>query len=120
MKKTLIAAAILLPLSLSGCVISVDGDGDYSHHSDASDREYKNRKYISTLQLDSSLDSVRNRMGVPDFNELHQRGDDNIQVLYYRTHRREGDGMTTKDECTPLVFKNGSLIGWGETAYDNI
>jgi hypothetical protein len=38
-------------------------------------------------------------------------------VLFYRTHRRDGDGVTTKDECTPLVFKNGLLIGWGDAAY---
>jgi len=28
-----------------------------------------------------------------------------------------GDGITTKDECTPLVFRNGNLVGWGDSAY---
>lgn len=120
MKKTLLAAAILLPLTLTGCVISVDGDGDYSHHSGWQDREEKNRKSISRLEVDTKVTTIQSRMGVADFNELQRKGDDNYQVLYYRTHRRDGDGVTTKDECTPLVFKNGLLIGWGERAYQAI
>ncbi|MEX2498222.1 MAG: DUF3192 domain-containing protein [Wenzhouxiangellaceae bacterium] len=27
-----------------------------------------------------------------------------------------GDGETTRDETTPLVFANDELIGWGEMA----
>jgi hypothetical protein len=38
------------------------------------------------------------------------------QVLYYRTHRTHSDGETTKDETTPLVFKDSALIGWGMDA----
>lgn len=117
MKKTLIAAALVLPLALSGCVISVDGDGEYSHHSDWQDREHKNRKHIANLETNTDISSIKSRMGTPDFNESHPKGDDQFQVLYYRTQRMDGDGVTTKDECTPLVFKNGLLIGWGESAY---
>lgn len=121
MKKSLIAAAIILPLSLSGCVISVGGeDGDYSYSSSWEKKERKNRKAIANLSPDTSVTAIKRDMGTPDFSELHQRGNDEIQVLFYRTQRTEGDGVTTKDECTPLVFKNGQLIGWGDTAYDNI
>ena len=56
-------------------------------------------------------------MGLADFNEFHQKDQDRFQVLYYRTQRKNGDGVTTKDECTPLVLKNGLLVGWGDTAY---
>ncbi|PKL94995.1 MAG: hypothetical protein CVV18_07155, partial [Gammaproteobacteria bacterium HGW-Gammaproteobacteria-8] len=38
------------------------------------------------------------------------------RVLFYRTQRVEGDGVTTRDETTPLVFVEGRLAGWGETA----
>lgn len=121
MKKALLAAAVLVPLTLTttGCVISVDGDGEYNHHSEW-DREHKNRREIAKLETSLSVSTVKRRMGTPDFNELHQREGDEYQVLYYRTNRREGDGMTTKDECTPLVFKNGELVGWGENAYQEI
>lgn len=119
MKKTLLAAAIFLPLTLSGCVISVDGDGESSYHSSWEDREQDNRQFIADLTTNTNIATIKKRMGVPDFNELHKKGDDEIQVLYYRTQRHTGDGITTKDECTPLVFKNGQLIGWGDSAYQN-
>ena len=117
MKKSLLVLAALAPIALSGCVISVDGDGEYGYHSDWQDREYKNRKQIARLETNTDISTIKQRMGIPDFNELHSRDNDEYQVLYYRTHRRDGDGVTTKDECTPLVFKNGVLIGWGDTAY---
>ena len=120
MRKALLVAALVAPLTLTGCVVSVGGDGDGSYHSSWEDREYKNRRKISNLALDMSITNVKDSLGVPDFNELHQKSDDKIQVLYYRTQRKEGDGITTKDECTPLVFKNGVLVGWGDSAYDRI
>ncbi|MBE1299999.1 MAG: DUF3192 domain-containing protein [Alteromonadaceae bacterium] len=122
MKKAIVtlAAASVLTIGLSGCVISVDGDGFEGHHASWEDREYKNRKIIADLNLDMTTEQVRGRLGTPDFNELVQREDDVYQVLFYRTHRTSGDGKTTKDECTPVVMRNGLLIGWGETAYQRI
>ena len=117
-----LAAAILfgLSLGLSGCVISIGGDGEYSHQSDWQDKEQKNRKYISQLQQNVSYDEILKRMGIADFNEFHVKGDDTYQVLYYRTQRIDEDGVTTKEECTPMVFKNSALVGWGESAYSVI
>ncbi|MEP1447598.1 MAG: DUF3192 domain-containing protein [Paraglaciecola sp.] len=120
MNKFAMLAVFGLSLGLSGCVISVDGDGKYGHHSDWQDTEQKNRKYISRLQLDESYDDVLNRMGIADFNEFYTKDKQTYQVLYYRTQRISGDGVTTKDECTPLVFKNGELVGWGETAFNEV
>ncbi|WP_339722939.1 DUF3192 domain-containing protein [uncultured Paraglaciecola sp.] len=120
MNKFALVALFGLSLGLSGCVISVDGDGKYGHHSDWQDKEQKNRKYISRLQIDVSYDEILNRMGIADFNEFYTKDNDTYQVLYYRTQRIEGDGVTTKNECTPLVFKNSALVGWGETAFKGI
>ena len=120
MNKLAVAALLGLSLGLSGCVISVDADCEYGHHSDWQDKEQKNRKYISRLQQNTGYEEILNRMGIADFNELHSKGDDTYQVLYYRTQRIDGDGVTTKNECTPLVFKNSVLVGWGESAYDAI
>jgi hypothetical protein len=120
MNKLAVAALFGLSLSLSGCVISVDGDGEYGHHSDWQDSEQKNRKHISRLQQDTGYEDILNRMGIADFNESYSKDDDTYQVLYYRTQRINGDGVTTKDECTPLVFKNSILVGWGERAYNTI
>lgn len=118
LKACLIATPLLL--SLSGCVISVDGDGFDGHSASWEDRQYKNRRIIADLDLDMSAEQVKSRLGVPDFNELIKRDSDVYQVLFYRTHRERGDGKTTKEECTPLVLKNGALIGWGDQAYHNI
>jgi hypothetical protein len=120
MNKSVVVAILCTSLCLSGCVISVDGDGDYGHTSSWQDSERKNRKYIANLQPDASYEEVLSSMGVADFNEFYKTNEDNYRVLYYRTQRLEGDGVTTKDECTPLIFKNGSLAGWGESAYKMI
>ncbi|MCV2883260.1 DUF3192 domain-containing protein [Aestuariibacter sp. AA17] len=119
MKKLLLAAAVSAPLLLSGCVVSVGGDDDYDSYSHSSwqKKERKNRAHIASLELGMSVESVKNKMGVPDFNEMYNKQDRSVQVLFYRTQRAEGDGATTKDECTPLVFKGGALVGWGERAY---
>ncbi|MEW9797656.1 DUF3192 domain-containing protein [Alteromonas sp. CYL-A6] len=120
MKKLVLVLALAAPFALSGCVVSVGGDGDSHYSSDWKDREYNNRKHIADLEVEMSYESVVRRMGVADFNELHQRADGVYRVLFYRTQRTMDDGVTTKDECTPLVFKDGALIGWGESAYAHI
>ncbi|WP_279513250.1 DUF3192 domain-containing protein [Idiomarina aquatica] len=37
-----------------------------------------------------------------------------------RTHRTHADGMTTRDECTPIVFIDDKLTGTGELALDKV
>ena len=120
MNKSAVAALFGLSLGLSGCVISVGGEGEYGYQSDWQDKEKKNRKHISKLEQDTSYEQILNRMGIADFNEFYTKGNDTYRVLYYRTQRIDGDGITTKDECTPLVFKNTALVGWGETAFNAI
>ena len=58
--------------------------------------------------------SVVDELGAADFNEMISSNGDTVQVLYYRTQRVDDDGITTKNECTPLVFVNNELKGWGE------
>ena len=118
MKKSLVLLLTALPftMALSGCVVSVGGDdGHYGY--DLGDREYENRKKIARLQLNTPFADVQSRLGVADFNEVYQKEGENVQVLYYRTNRKHKDGITTKDECTPLIFRDGLLVSWGEMAY---
>ncbi|MCY7294334.1 DUF3192 domain-containing protein [Alteromonas sp. a30] len=118
--KLAIVAVLPLALSLGGCVVKIDGNGDIrSGYSDWEDREESNRKAISNLKLDLSADQVKSILGTPDFTEFH-KADGEYMVLFYRTQRVKGDGMTTKDECTPLVFKENKLIGWGDATYRKI
>lgn len=120
MKHLPILLALLSPAVLSGCVVSVGGDSDSRYSSDWEEREFNNRKHIANLEREMSYESVVRKLGVADFNELHQKDDGVYRVLFYRTQRTMDDGITSKDECTPLVFRDGILIGWGDSAYSRI
>lgn len=119
MKQSLIILCAIIPMtfSLSGCIVSVGGEGDHSFTSEFGDREYKNRKIIATIDLGFSYGQASNLLGVADFSERYQKNNDRIEILYYRTHRVHKDDLTTKDECTYLYFVNGNLVetGIGET-----
>lgn len=117
MKKELLIVALSAAL-LSGCVISIDDDYEYGdgEHTSWSDIEQDNRQKISNLSVGTSIGEVKRKMGVPDFDELLVKNEKEHRVLYYRTQRIKGDGYTTKDECTPILFVNNELIGFGEAA----
>lgn len=115
MKKTLLALVIVAPLSLSltGCVIAVDGDHDGHVSTNFDDREFENRKKIAGIALNSQYSSVVSQLGVADFTEAYQVNGKEVKVVYYRTQRVHKDGLTTKDECTYLHFEDGVLTDSG-------
>ncbi len=118
MKTTRVAAfslVALLTVGLQGCVIAVGGDG-YSSSSDYRDSEQRNRQYITSLADGTALATVEAELGTPNFADLVTVDGVRYRVLYYRTHRVHADGNTTRDECTPVVFADGLLIGSGELA----
>jgi outer membrane protein assembly factor BamE (lipoprotein component of BamABCDE complex) len=117
MKKVMLSIALASSALLSGCVVSVGGGSDSHYSADWEDREYNNRQHIAALESGMTYESVLRKMGVADFNELFEKQDGTYRVLFYRTQKTMGDGITTKDECTPLVFKNSQLVGWGDSAY---
>jgi hypothetical protein len=84
------------------------------------DRESFNAKYIYKLDLTKTIarDQVIDYLGGPDITEAKRQQQQIYQVLYYRTHRTKTDGITTKDECTAILFKNQQLIAIGETAVE--
>lgn len=84
------------------------------------DRQAYNKQYINELNLEDEIQKKRviEALGSPDITEAKQAGEDNYQVMFYRTQHEQSDGMTTKDECTALLFKNGKLIAWGDGTYD--
>ncbi len=83
------------------------------------DRQAFNKRFISTLSIDEKIDRsyVIQTLGSPDLTEAKRKDDITFQVMFYRTQHIQSDGITTKDECTPMLFENGSLIAWGDTAY---
>jgi hypothetical protein len=120
MKALLLTSLIAGTVLLSGCVISIDDDYEDGYHVSTGaqweKREANNRKYISELSPGVSKTTITDKFGAADFNELVSNNGDAVQVLYYRTQRVDDDGVTTKDECTPLVFVNNELVGWGEVS----
>ena len=52
-------------------------------------------------------------MGDPIANETFCKPD----IWYYQVRTVWADGLTTEDECIPLVFADGTLIGWGNEFY---
>ena len=113
---------LLLPFAvlLSGCVIAVDADGDDEGDwgDDWRDQQERNLDAIADLRVGLSRESVEAEMGRADIVEAFVRDGEEFVVLRYRTQRRHGDGETTRDETTPLVFVDGDLVGWGEDAVE--
>lgn len=81
------------------------------------ERETYNARQIGQLDLGMAKDSVIRILGSPDINEAKASSEGDMQVLFYRTHHVTSDGITTKDECTPLVFRDNKLIAWGNDSY---
>ena len=83
------------------------------------DRESFNKRYIEKLSLDSqtTLNTVLDYLGSPDLTFAKRDNEQVLQIIFYRTQHLTSDGITTMDECTGLLFKNGQLILWGPSAY---
>ncbi|GLP96734.1 DUF3192 domain-containing protein [Paraferrimonas sedimenticola] len=119
-KWVMLAPAALLVATLSGCSVHVGSDKYREHNSDWEKTQLENRKNLNGLTIGMDKDQVQNVMGFSDLNEAFQKDGKLVQLWYYRTQHVKSDGRTTKDECTPLVLVDGSLIGWGESAVQSL
>lgn len=81
------------------------------------DRQIYNQGKLTELKLGQSGESVLALMGRPDFSEAKLSQGQTLNILFYRTHQTKSDGITTKDECTPLLFRNDQLVAWGDDTY---
>lgn len=84
---------------------------------DWQDREQYNREQISKLEVGMSKQHIIELMGSPDISEAKKVAEKTLQVMFYRTERKQSDGITTADECIPLLFENNQLIAWGNDTY---
>ncbi|MCL1057019.1 DUF3192 domain-containing protein [Shewanella gelidimarina] len=84
---------------------------------DWEDRQAYNRAKMTEITIGQSIAEVKSIFGKADFSEAKISNEQNLQILFYRTQHKESDGETTKDECTPLLFKQGQLVAWGEETY---
>jgi len=84
---------------------------------DWEDRQAYNRAKLTEITIGQSIGEVKMMFGKADFSEAKISNEQNLQILFYRTQHIESDGETTKEECTPLLFKQGKLVAWGEDTY---
>ncbi len=107
--------------SLNACLVIGDGpDWDELKDANWDANQRENREIISELSLGVDRSSVVSRLGTPSQSEASVKEGDEYRILYYRTQHRHSDGETSKDETTPLVFKNDKLIGWGNEVLSTI
>ncbi|MBO5900698.1 MAG: DUF3192 domain-containing protein, partial [Lentisphaeria bacterium] len=69
------------------------------------------RNVENSKQLRAGMTKARvlEIMGEPLTEEEYNTPD----VWYYYIETVWVDGLTTRDECMPVVFENGKLVGWG-------
>ena len=72
-----------------------------------------NIKNSRDLRVGMTKSEVLAIMGEPIRDESFCKPD----IWYYYIEMVWGDGLITEDECMPLVFENGLLIGWGNDFY---
>jgi outer membrane protein assembly factor BamE (lipoprotein component of BamABCDE complex) len=73
----------------------------------------QNNDNIQKLHVGMTKQQVLKVMGEPLKNEVYNTD----KVWYYFTEVKWSDGAITRDECTPLFFKNDKLVGWGTNEY---
>ena len=114
-------AALAMAVGSAGCVFVV-GDDEWTNDSrnDALEQQRYNRVAVPKLALGTPIDAVRDDLGEPHFAEAFSREDGEYRVLFYRTHRTDADGDTTRDETTPVVFRDGAVVGIGEDFYKRL
>lgn len=101
MKKTLFTALMMLAvLGFSGCQIPLQ-------------TAKNNIQNMKNIRVGMTKLQVQQIMGEPVSGETYCQPD----VWFYYTEVVWADGLTTQDECTPLVFKDGKLIGIGRIFY---
>ncbi|GAB2189019.1 hypothetical protein MAH1_06260 [Sessilibacter sp. MAH1] len=97
---------------LSGCIFvagNTASDWSASHNITA--------EKISLLDLGQSRDSVVEKLGSPEKSEAFTINNSEIYVLYYST--TDSDDKDGEKITTPLVFKSGKLLGWGQEVLDD-
>jgi hypothetical protein len=116
-----VISRILIALAIYGVFVAlvVNFYDDSPANMKWDDRESFNKQFIGKLTLDTfKFEQALEALGSPDITEAKKVVTDNYQVMFYRTHHVKSDGITTQDECTALLFKNGILTAIGKTAYE--
>ncbi len=116
-----VVVRILIALAIYGVFVAlvVNFYDDSPSDMEWGDRESYNKQYIGKLTLEKfNFEQAIEELGGPDITEAKKVDGNSFQVMFYRTQHMKSDGFTSQDECTALLFKNGSLIAIGKPAYE--
>lgn len=91
-------------------ILFIAGAAFFSGCTTPSARNVENSKQ---LRVGMTKSRVLEIMGEPLTEEEYNTPD----VWYYYVETVWLDGLTTRDECMPVVFEKGKLVGWGNRFY---
>ena len=74
-----------------------------------------NCKHLKLLKKGMTQNDVLTVMGDPQIQKKFTKSD----IWFYYTNWDWADAAVTEVECTPLIFENERLIGWGLDFYRN-
>ena len=117
MKNRLLVVTFTFCLQLTSCAVVLPDDKNHTTYDSTiswQQHHKNNRNLIARLEVGEQFTIVINNMGTPQYSENFIKGNNNYTVLFYATSH---SGKMDKDSCTPLIFKNKQLTGWGEQAY---
>ncbi len=78
----------------------------------------RNRDGLLRLKIGMTKEEVLRIMKKPVLNEAYKTEDGKeLVILFFYTNRMWADGNYTRDECTPVVFEDGRVVGWGNEFY---
>ena len=127
MKKTIVLILCCISiLFFNGC-----GHGERRDVKQAVDIRMENSQNMSKINVGMTKDEVIQIMGNktarvydvavtnPYKTELRQSNEGTYEILYYYTHydkrgRRTRRFTISENELTPIIFKDGKVIGWGK------
>jgi outer membrane protein assembly factor BamE (lipoprotein component of BamABCDE complex) len=76
--------------------------------------QYDNVEHSRYLRVGMTKQQVLKIMGEPLRDERYNRPD----VWYYYVDTQWHDFITTEDECMPVVFEKGKVVGWGNEYFN--
>lgn len=77
-------------------------------------KQQDNIENSKKLRVEMTKEQVLKIMGEPVKGQQYVTPD----VWFYYIDTQWNDGLTTEDECLPLVFRDGKLDGWGWDYYE--
>ncbi|WP_041350748.1 DUF3192 domain-containing protein [Nitrosococcus watsonii] len=79
----------------------------------------RNRDRLNGLHTGMAQEEVLQHMGKPWRTDSFLENEQTYLVLYYVTQRIP-DGTTTDEEMTPVMIREGILVGWGRQFFSDL